>query len=137
MNYLKFILTGVLFGITLTKGEIISWYRIQEMFRFQGFHMYGVIGSAVVLGAIVLFLAKKLGWKTIEDKTINPPEKTKAWKNYLFGGIIFGLGWALTGACPGPVYMLIGTGATVYAVVLISATFGTFVYGLLRNKLPH
>ena len=137
MKYIKFILTGVLFGITLTKGEIISWYRIQEMFRFQGFHMYGVIGSAVVLGAIALFLAKKFGWKTIEGEKISPPEKTKAWKNYLFGGIIFGLGWALTGACPGPVYMLIGSGATVFAVALISATFGTFVYGLLRDKLPH
>ncbi|MGE0634808.1 MAG: DUF6691 family protein [Bacteroidia bacterium] len=137
MKYIKFILTGVLFGIVLTKGEIISWYRIQEMFRFQGFHMYGVIGSAVVLGALVLFLAKKFGWKTIEGEEINPTEKTKAWKNYLFGGIIFGLGWALTGACPGPVYMLIGTGATVYAVVLISATVGTFVYGLFRDKLPH
>ncbi len=137
MKYIKFILTGILFGITLTKGEIISWYRIQEMFRFQGFHMYGVIDSAVVLGAIALFLAKKFGWKTIEGESISPPEKTKAWKNYLFGGIIFGLGWALTGACPGPIYMLIGTGSTVYAVVLISATFGTFVYGLLRNKLPH
>lgn len=137
MKYIKFILTGVLFGIVLTKGEIISWYRIQEMFRFQGFHMYGVIGSAVVLGAIALFFAKKFGWKTIEGEKISPPEKTKAWKNYLFGGIIFGLGWALTGACPGPIYMLMGTGATVYAVVLISATFGTFVYGVLRDKLPH
>ena len=102
-----------------------------------GFHMYGVIGSAVVLGALALFLAKKFGWKTIEGEKISPLEKTKAWKNYLFGGIIFGLGWALTGACPGPIYMLIGTGATVYAVILISATFGTFVYGVLRDKLPH
>ena len=99
--------------------------------------MYGVIGSAVVLGAIVLFLAKKFGWKTIEGEKINPPEKNSGWKNYLFGGIIFGLGWALTGACPGPIYMLIGTGATVYAVILISATLGTFVHGLLRDKLPH
>jgi uncharacterized membrane protein YedE/YeeE len=137
VKYIKFILTGVLFGIVLTKGEIISWYRIQEMFRFQGFHMYGVIGSAVVLGAVVLLLAKKFGWKTIESVKISPPEKTKAWKNYLFGGIIFGLGWALTGACPGPIYMIIGTGVSVFIVVLASAVLGTFVYGLLKKKLPH
>ncbi len=137
MKYIKFILTGILFGITLTKGEIISWYRIQEMFRFQDFHMYGVIGSAVMLGAIVVFLAKKFGWKNLEGEKINPAEKQKGWKNYLFGGIIFGLGWALTGACPGPVYMIIGTGVSVFIVVLLSATLGTFVYGLLRKKLPH
>ena len=137
MKYIKFILTGVLFGITLTKGEIISWYRIQEMFRFQGFHMYGLICSAVVLCAIVIFLAKKFGWKNLEGEKINPLEKRKGSFNYLVGGIIFGLGWALTGACPGPVYMIIGTGTTAFIVVLLSAIFGTFVYGLLRNKLPH
>jgi uncharacterized protein len=137
MRSLKFILIGVLFGIVLTKGEIISWFRIQEMFRFQAFHMYGVIGSAVVLGAIVIFLAKKFGWKTLEGDKINPPEKKKGYINYLLGGIIFGLGWALTGACPGPIYMIIGTGVSVFVVVLLSAVLGTFVYGVIRKKLPH
>lgn len=137
MKYVKFILSGVLFGITLTKGEVISWYRIQEMFRFQGFHMYGVIGSAVVLGAIVIFLARKFGWKNIEGEKIDPAPKEKRWISPLAGGIIFGLGWALTGACPGPIYMVIGTGVSVFLVVLLSAVLGTFVYGILKKKLPH
>lgn len=137
MKHVKYILAGVLFGITLTKGEIISWYRIQEMFRFQGFHMYGVIGSAVMLGVLTVFLFKKMKLKSAEGGEINFPEKTKGWKSYLFGGIIFGMGWALTGACPAPIYMLIGTGATVFIVVLASAVLGTFVYGLLKDKLPH
>jgi len=137
MKSLKFILTGVLFGIVLTKGEIISWYRIYEMFRFQSFHMYGVIGSAVVLGAFVVFIAKKSSWKNLEGEKINPEPKKNGFVNYFFGGIIFGLGWALTGACPGPIYMIIGTGVSVFVIVLLSAIAGTFVYGLLKKKLPH
>lgn len=137
MKYVKFISAGILFGITLTKGEVISWYRIQEMFRFQSFHMYGVIGSAVLLGILVIALAKKFGWKNIEGEKINPAPKENRWISPLFGGIIFGLGWALTGACPGPIYMVIGTGVSVFLVVLLSAVLGTFVYGILKKKLPH
>lgn len=137
MKYLKFLLTGMLFGITLTKGEIVSWYRIQEMFRFESFHMYGIIGSAVMLGILVVFVAKKYGLKDTTGQPINPEPKLTRKYSYLLGGIVFGLGWALTGACPGPIYILLGTGCTVFVVVLVSAILGTYVYGLLRDKLPH
>lgn len=136
MRYIKFLGVGILFGIVLVKAEIISWYRIQEMFRFQDFHMYGVIGSAVLSGIVIVALIKKMGLRSSEGKEIKFPPKDKSIFRYLYGGTIFGLGWALTGACPGPIYILIGYGFSVFIVVLISALLGTLVYGMVRNKLP-
>jgi len=137
MKYIKFLLVGVVFGIVMSKAEIISWYRIYEMFRFESFHMYGVIGSAVVLGALLVFLMKKIKAKSFdgEDITFNP--KNKSIPRYLIGGTIFGLGWAMTGACPGPMFVLLGKGILSIGLVIVSAVFGTFLYGLLRDKLPH
>lgn len=133
---LRFLMVGVLFGIVFVKAEIISWFRIQEMFRFQSFHMYGVIGSAVMVGMLSVFLIKKYKIKTIDGEPVLFSVKTFN-KGQVIGGLLFGLGWAVTGACPGPLFAQIGTGATVIVVVLLSAVAGTWVYGLLRNKLPH
>lgn len=135
-HQLKYVLVGMLFGIILIKAEVISWFRIQEMFRFQSFHMYGVIGSAVVVGAISVWIIKKFNIKTIygEPIVIHTKEFNKG---NIFGGLLFGFGWAITGACPGPMYALIGNGALVMGITLLSALAGTFVYGLIRNKLPH
>jgi uncharacterized membrane protein YedE/YeeE len=133
---LKYLLMGTLFGIILTKAEVISWYRIQEMFRLQSFHMFGVIGSAVVVGAISVFLIKRFKAKTIYGEPIVLEDK-KFNKGQIFGGLMFGFGWAMTGACPGPLFAQIGTGATVVSVTLLSAIAGTWVYGLLRERLPH
>lgn len=127
----------MLFGITLTKAEIISWYRIYEMFRFESFHMYGVIGSAVMIGALVTFFLKKTGMKDSSGNTIVIPPKDKSVVRYIVGGTIFGAGWAMTGACPGPLFILLGNGIGVIGVVIISAMLGTYIYGLLRHKLPH
>lgn len=132
----KYLIIGILFGIVFVKSEVVSWYRIQEMFRLQSFHMYGIIGSAVVTGMISVFLIKKFNIKTIYGEPIKIAPKTFN-KGQIFGGLMFGLGWAITGACPGPLYAQIGTGATVVAVTLLSAIAGTWVYGLLREKLPH
>jgi uncharacterized protein len=137
MKAIKFLLVGVLFGIVMTKAEIISWYRIYEMFHFQSFHMYGIIGSAVVLGAGITAFIKKSRFKDMYGSDIQFTPKNKSIARYLFGGIIFGLGWALTGACPGPMFTLIGNGFGVITIVIAAALLGTFVYGLLRNKLPH
>lgn len=137
MKYIKFLVLGTLFGIVLVKGEVVSWYRIQEMFRFQSFHMYGVIGSAVVLGAIVVAFIKRTQLRSYYGEKIRIDKKEFSIARYLYGGIIFGIGWALTGACPGPVYILIGYGFTVFIPILLSAMLGTFVYGLIRHKLPH
>ena len=133
---LKYLIVGILFGIVFVKAEVISWFRIQEMFRLQSFHMYGIIGSAVVVGMISVFLIKKFNIKTIygEPIKISPKEFNKG---QIYGGLIFGFGWAITGACPGPLFAQIGTGATVIAVTLLSAIAGTWVYGYLREKLPH
>lgn len=136
MNKLKFLALGFIFGIILIKAEVISWFRIQEMFRFQAFHMYGIIGSAVVIGIISVFLIKKYNMKTIKGEEIKIAPKEFS-KGNIIGGLIFGLGWAMTGACPGPLYALVGSGLLVIIVVLLSAVFGTWVYGLLKNKLPH
>ncbi|MBN8784403.1 MAG: YeeE/YedE family protein [Terrimonas ferruginea] len=133
---LKYLITGILFGIVFVKAEIISWFRIQEMFRLQSFHMYGVIGSAVVTGMLSVWLIKKFNLKTIYGEVIEfHPKKFN--KGQIYGGLIFGLGWALTGACPGPLFAQIGTGATVVIITLLSAITGTWVYGLLRERLPH
>ncbi|MCB0761844.1 MAG: YeeE/YedE family protein [Flavobacteriales bacterium] len=137
MRQLVIMLIGVFFGIALTKGEIISWYRIHEMFRFESFHMYGVIGSAVVLGIIFQKLSRKFNWTSVDGTPFLFVEYPKGWKNYLYGGTIFGLGWAMTGGCPGPLYILFGYGYTVIIVAIFGAIMGTFVYGLIRHKLPH
>lgn len=133
---LKYTLVGIAFGIFLLKAEVISWFRIQEMFRLQSFHMYGVIGSAVVVGAISVFIIRRSNIRTIYGEAIHfhPKEFNKG---QIYGGLIFGLGWAITGACPGPLFALIGSGATVIVVTLMSAIAGTWVYGYWRDKLPH
>lgn len=132
----KYLAVGILFGIVFVKAEIISWFRMQEMFRFQRFHMYGVIGTAVVVAAISILLIKKYKVKTIHGEEIHfTPKKFN--KGQIIGGLIFGLGWALTGACPGPIFAQIGMGITVMVVVLLSAIAGTWVYGYFREKLLH
>lgn len=136
MKDLKFLLFGTLFGFILIKGEVISWFRIQEMFRFQSFHMYGVICSAIVIGIISIFLIKKFKLKTFSGEEIKIEPKQFD-KGKIIGGLMFGLGWAMTGACPGPLYALIGTGALTVLIILLSAIFGTYIYGVLQNKLPH
>src|SRR6187402_719256 len=133
---LKFTIAGIFFGILLVKAEVISWLRIQEMFRLQSFHMYGVIGSAVFVGMISILLIKKFKVKTIYGEPVVFSQK-KFNKGQVYGGLIFGLGWAITGACPGPIFALVGTGATVIIVTLLSAIAGTWVYGKYRNYLPH
>lgn len=133
---IKYLIVGVLFGIVFVKSEVVSWFRIQEMFRLQSFHMYGIIGSAIVVGIISIWLIKKFNIKTIYGEKIEFHDKTFN-KGQIYGGLIFGLGWAITGACPGPLFAQIGTGATVIVVTLLSAIAGTWVYGLLRDKLPH
>jgi uncharacterized membrane protein YedE/YeeE len=133
---LKYLLVGIAFGIIFVKAEIISWYRIQEMFRLQSFFMYGVIGSAVMVGALSVFLIKKFNIKTLSGEKIVFHNKEFN-KGNVIGGLIFGFGWAITGACPGPLFAQIGSGATVIAITFLSAVAGTWVYGILRDKLPH
>lgn len=137
MKFIKYLLVGIVFGITLTKAEIISWYRIYEMFRFESFHMYGVIGSAIAVGLLFTQLIKRFKLKSIDGAPISIPPKQMGVTRYLAGGIIFGLGWAMTGACPGPLFILLGNGVGAVLVVIASAVAGTYVYGLLRHKLPH
>lgn len=137
MRLLRFLLVGVFFGIVMTKSEAISWFRIQEMFRFQSFHMYGIIGVAVVVGVAKQYLIKKFNLKNIFGDVIQFPEKPKIYKANLFGGFIFGLGWAMTGACPGSLYVLVGHGHWIVLIIILSALFGTLVYGALKSKLPH
>ena len=136
MNNLKYLIVGIVFGIVFVKAEIISWFRIQEMFRLHSFHMYGVIGTAVVVGIISVFLLKKFKTKTLAGEAITFEGKELN-KGTVIGGLIFGLGWAITGACPGPLYAQIGSGFGVISVTLLSAMFGTWVYGKFQDKLPH
>lgn len=133
---LKYLVLGILFGFIFIKAEVISWFRIQEMFRLQSFHMYGIIGSAIFVAMISIFIIKKFNIKTIYGEEIIFHKK-KFNKGQIYGGLIFGFGWALTGACPGPLFAQIGTGATVVVVTLFSAIAGTWVYGYFREKLPH
>ena len=133
---IKYLITGIVFGIVFVKAEIISWYRIQEMFRFHSFHMYGVIGTAVIVGMISVWAIKRFNIKTAQGEKVIVHAKQFHWGN-IIGGFIFGLGWAITGACPGPLFALIGSGATVIIVTLMSAIAGTWVYGYWRDKLPH
>lgn len=137
MKYLKYIAAGIVFGIILIKSEAVSWFRIQEMFRFQAFHMYGIIGAAVTVGIISIQLIKHFKIKTIDgeeiDLSTNPPKKV----NTLLGGIVFGFGWALVGGCPGPLYALVGAGNSSYLLPIAGLLLGTMAYGLIRNKIPH
>lgn len=137
MKTLKYLITGIAFGIIMFKSEAASWFRIFEMFQFDSFHMYGIIGSALATGVIGIQLIKRLKLKSLSGEEIIIPPKAKGWKNYLFGGILFGLGWGLAGACPGPIFTLIGAGFLPLILILAFATLGTFVYGVLRPKLPH
>ncbi|MEK9912585.1 MAG: DUF6691 family protein [Flavobacteriaceae bacterium] len=137
MKTLKYLITGIAFGVIMFKSEAASWFRIFEMFQFNSFHMYGIIGSALATGVIGIQLIKRLKLKSFSGEEIIIPPKAKGWKNYLFGGILFGLGWGLAGACPGPIFTLIGAGFLPLILVLAFAVLGTFVYGILRPKLPH
>lgn len=134
--YLRFLFAGVIFGILLVKSEVISWFRIQEMFRLQSFHMFGVIGSAVFVGIVSVLIIKKFKLRTVDGETVHF-EPRRFHKGNVIGGLIFGFGWALTGACPGPLYAQIGTGALVVIVTLLSAVAGTWLYGYFQSKLPH
>ena len=133
----KYLLLGTWFGILLTKSQALSWFRIQEMFRFHAFHMYGIIGMAIVVGIISVFLIKKFRLKSLNGEQIVVTPKPLQFKANFIGGCIFGFGWALAGACPGPIYAIIGNGFLVFTVVLLSALAGTYVYGMLEKHLPH
>jgi uncharacterized membrane protein YedE/YeeE len=137
MKALKYLLVGFIFGLVLTKSEAVSWYRIYEMFHFQSFHMYGIIATAVFTGLIGIQIMKRTAAKDIKGQNIVLADKEKGIARYAFGGLIFGLGWALVGTCPGPVFILIGAGFISVVIILVGALAGTFVYGLLRNYLPH
>jgi uncharacterized membrane protein YedE/YeeE len=136
MKLIKYLLLGAFFGIVLIKGEVTSWFRIIEMFRFESFHMYGIIGSAVCIGALFVFLAKKGNWKDAGGLPWDPMVHEKGWFRYLAGGTIFGLGWAMTGACPGPLFINAGAGFTTFFVAIAAALAGTVVFALVKNRLP-
>ena len=137
MKSLKYLLIGLLFGIGLSKGEVVSWYRIYEMFRFESFHMYGVIGTGVILGIAMVAYMKKTNMKDSSGSPIVFNPKAMSIPRYLIGGTFFGLGWAMVGACPGPMFILLGKGFLLVGIVIIGALLGTFLYGVLRSKLPH
>jgi uncharacterized membrane protein YedE/YeeE len=137
MRTLIYLCIGILFGITMFKSEAASWFRIYEMFKFESFHMYGIIGSALVIGIIAIQSIKRFKIKSFYGEKINFTPKAKGFKRYLFGGIIFGLGWALAGACPGPMFTIIGAGYISIFIVIIASLLGTFLYGLLKGRLPH
>jgi uncharacterized membrane protein YedE/YeeE len=136
MKNVKFLLLGMCFGFILIKAEVISWFRIQEMFRFQSFHMYGVMCSAMAVGIISILIIKKYKIKTIDGEEIKIAPKEFS-KGNIYGGLLFGLGWAMTGACPGPIFALLGSGVLVFAIVFLSAVLGTYTYGVIKDKLPH
>jgi len=137
MRTIAYLFIGVFFGITMYKSEAASWFRIYEMFRFEAFHMYGIIGSALALGVLGIFLIKKLSIKSFFKQPIQFQDKEKSIARYLIGGVLFGLGWGLAGACPGPMFTLIGSGAFSILIVIAFALLGTYLYGVFKNKLPH
>ncbi|QDO95436.1 YeeE/YedE family protein [Formosa sediminum] len=137
MKKIIYILLGLVFGVIMYKSEAASWFRIYEMFRFESFHMYGIIGTALAFGILFVQIIKKFKIKDIDGQPIVIEDKEKSVPRYLIGGIIFGLGWALAGACPGPIFVLVGAGFVPILILLLSAVLGTFVYGLLKDKLPH
>jgi uncharacterized membrane protein YedE/YeeE len=131
------LILGLFFGLILVKAEVLSWFRIQEMFAFQSFHMYGIIGSAVGVGALSVFLIRRMKVKSLEGNVITLQDKAPRYTSAYLGGTLFGLGWAMTGACPGPMYALVGSGTTVMLLALLAGVFGVYVYAALRDKLPH
>lgn len=137
MKLLRFVFVGFLFGVVITKAEAISWYRIFEMFHFNSFHMYGVIFTAIATGVIGIRIFKKKEIKDYKGSPIEILDKERAKFRYIIGGIMFGLGWALVGACPGPIFVLLGAGVPAIAIVLLGALLGNFIYGILKGKLPH
>lgn len=137
MRTLIYLIIGILFGITMFKSEAASWFRIYEMFKFDSFHMYGIIGSALFIGVLMVQLIKRFQLKSFYGEKIHFNPKEKSFSRYMFGGIIFGLGWALAGACPGPMFTLVGAGYAPILIVIAAAMVGTFLYGLLKDKLPH
>lgn len=137
MSYLKYIIVGFIFGIVLTKSEAVSWYRIYEMFQFQSFHMYGIIGVAIITGVLGIQMIKRFNVKDIKGAPISIADKEPGSARYWIGGIFFGLGWALVGACPGPIFILLGAGILPVVFILIGALLGTFLYGVFKDKLPH
>jgi uncharacterized protein len=136
-KFFAYITLGVLFGIVMTKSEAISWFRIQEMFRFQSFHMYGIIGTAVAFGVLAIQMMKRTGAKDVTGQPIQFNDKEKGIARYLLGGTFFGIGWAMTGACPGPIFVNFGYGYTMMIYVIAGAFLGTLVYGAMKEKLPH
>lgn len=134
---LPYLLLGFAFGLTLVRSEAVSWYRIQEMFRFQSFHMFGLIGTAVATGALGVFLLGRHGIRTLTGGPLSVARREPGWRRYLLGGSVFGLGWGLGGACPGPMFALVGSGLTGGLVLLASAVLGTYLYGVVRPRLPH
>lgn len=137
MKFFKFLILGVVFGIVMAKSEAFSWFRIQEMFRFQSFHMYGIIGTAVMLGVAGVALIKKFGIRDYAGNPILFHPKDKSYKRYILGGSVFGMGWALSGACPGPMVVNIGYGYISFVIVFAFALLGTFLYGAIKDYLPH
>ncbi len=137
MKNILALLLGTLFGIILVKAEVLSWFRIQEMFAFQSVHMYGIIGSAVIVGAISVLIIRSLGIRSIEGNVIEVKDKAPNYKSAYLGGTVFGLGWAMTGACPGPLYALIGSGTTIMVLAVVAGIIGVYVYAALRDRLPH
>lgn len=133
----RYILVGILLGFTLYKTEAVSWFRIFEMFHFQSFHMFGIIGTAVVAGILIVQAIRYFHLKSVEGREIEIPHKNKTYPRYIIGGFIFGLGWALAGICPAPMFILLGSGYTVLVLFLASAMTGTFFYGKVRKRLPH
>ena len=137
MKSLAYIIIGTFLGVVLYKSEAASWFRIYEMFQFDAFHMYGIIGSALAVGVVLVFWMKKSNVKSFFGESIHFDNKDKSFTRYIIGGTLFGLGWALAGACPGPIYILVGAGYWPILIVLFGAVLGAFVYGILRSKLPH
>lgn len=137
LRIISFFTVGIMFGIIMTKSEAISWFRIHEMFRFESFHMYGIIGVAVVLGVFIIGGMKQFKIKTLRDTLVSYTPMKLSIPRHLLAGSIFGLGWALMGACPGPMFVMLGHGFGIFALVLLSATLGTFTYGVIKDKLPH
>jgi uncharacterized membrane protein YedE/YeeE len=137
MKFIKYIIVGFVFGVVLTKAEAVSWYRIYEMFQFQSFHMYGIIMTAIATGLIGIQLIKRKKWKDFNGNLFYIQDKEKGNTRYWVGGIIFGLGWAMVGACPGPIFILLGAGFFSVGLILLGAIFGTFLYGVIKDKLPH
>ncbi len=137
MKNIVYIILGTFLGVVLYKSEAASWFRIYEMFQFDSFHMYGIIGSALAVGVVLVFWIKKSKVKSFFGESIHIENKEKSFTRYILGGTLFGLGWALAGACPGPIYILVGAGYWPIIIVLIGALFGAFLYGILRGKLPH